>query len=195
MWGTGVRSRIARMAMGNDTNHLEQAIRDAADERAIRHLLTRYCRAVDRMDLDDLRNVYHPDAFDDHGEYQGDVEGFITYLRTRLLDFVGTQHFLGNMHIELDGDVAHTETYCQAWHRIAGKDGGPDHDSVVGLRYLDRFERRNGEWRTAARQIVIDWRRMDAVDEASASPAGGRLSGRRDRQDAVYHFRRDEDEG
>ena len=118
--------------MAADENTMDQAMREAADERAIKHVLTRYTRAIDRFDMDLLRTVYHPDAYDDHGGYQGDVEGFIDYLNVVLPRFEGTQHFLGNTHVELDGDVAHTETYCQAWHRIAGEDGAPDHDSVAG---------------------------------------------------------------
>ena len=175
-----------RDAMSND-----HAIRDAADERAITHILTRYARAIDRFDMEMLRTVYHPDAYDDHGSYKGDVEGFIVFLNEVLPRFETTQHFLGNMHIELDGDVAHTETYCQAWHRIAGTDDEPDHDSVTGLRYVDRFERRDGEWRIAKRQIVIDWQRDDPV----AGDHGGRSPdtqyGRRDRDDPVYHFGRE----
>ena len=176
--------------MAADENTMDQAMREAADERAIKHVLTRYARAIDRFDMDLLRTVYHPDAYDDHGGYQGDVEGFIVYLNVVLPRFEGTQHFLGNTHVELDGDVAHTETYCQAWHRIAGEDGAPDHDSVAGLRYIDRFERRDGEWRIAARQIVLDWTRDDAVVGGSGGRSPGTQYGRRDRSDPAYTFGR-----
>ncbi len=177
--------------MTADENGMEQAIRDAADERAIKHVLTRYTRAIDRFDMDLLRTVYHPDAYDDHGGYKGDVEGFIVYLNEVLPRFEGTQHFLGNMHVEIDGDVAHTETYCQAWHRIAGEDGAPDHDSVAGLRYIDRFERRDGEWRIAARQIVLDWTRDDPVAGGSGEKSPDTQYGRRDRDDPAYTFGRE----
>jgi len=176
--------------MGSDTHDLDQAIRDAADERAIKHVLTRYTRAIDRFDMELLRTVYHADAYDDHGGYKGDVEGFIVFLNEVLPRFEGTQHFLGNMHVELDGEVAHTETYCQAWHRIAGVDGGPDHDSVAGLRYIDRFERRDGEWRIAKRQIVIDWQRDDPVVGGSGERSPETQYGRRDREDPAYTFGR-----
>ncbi|WP_307129145.1 nuclear transport factor 2 family protein [Streptomyces aurantiacus] len=36
-----------------------------------------------------------------------------------------------------------------------GSDRGGEHD-LVGGRYLDRFEKRDGDWRIAERDIVID---------------------------------------
>ncbi len=101
-----------------------------------------------------------------------------------------TQHFLGNTHIELEGDVAHVETYCQAFHRFPTSGSASEDDFVLGARYIDRFERRDGEWRIARRKLVVDWSQT-----ASAAPRPGAAadfeSGRRDRTDAVYHFGRD----
>jgi hypothetical protein len=38
-------------------------------------------------------------------------------------------------------------------------------DLVAGLRYVDRFEHRNGEWRIAKRVCVFEWRRTDPVGD------------------------------
>ena len=170
---------------------MASAVTDAvADELAIRHVLTSYARAIDRLDMDLLRTVYHPDAFEDHGAYQGDLDGFISWLEGVLPRFSVTQHFLGNTHIELEGDVAHVETYCQAFHRFPTSGSASEDDFVLGARYIDRFERRDGEWRIARRKLVVDWSQT-----ASAAPRPGAAadfeSGRRDRTDAVYHFGRD----
>ena len=73
-------------------------------------------------------------------------------------------------------------------HRGRGR--GSDHDSVAGLRYVDRFERRDGEWRIAKRQIVIDWQRDDPVVGGSGARSPETQYGRRDRDDPVYHFGR-----
>ena len=55
---------------------------------------------------------------------------------------------------------------------------------------MDRFERREGEWRIAARQIVIDWTRSDAVAGGGGGQSPGTQYGRRDRSDPAYTFGR-----
>ena len=39
------------------------------------------------------------------------------------------------------------------------------YDSVFGARVLDKFERRNGEWRIAIRRVIYDWQRDTPVME------------------------------
>jgi len=41
---------------------LEKAITELVDERDIRNVLTRYCRGIDRIDMELVRSCYHPDA-------------------------------------------------------------------------------------------------------------------------------------
>jgi hypothetical protein len=35
--------------------------------------------------------------------------------------------------------------------------GAGERDTCIGGRYLDRFERRDGEWRIAERVMLYDW--------------------------------------
>ena len=44
-------------------------VQEMLDEYALRKLVRSYCRAVDRGDLDTLRDLYHPDAEDSHGSF------------------------------------------------------------------------------------------------------------------------------
>lgn len=74
-------------------------------------------------------------------------------------------HLLGLPMISLAGDTAEVETYAVAFHRRRGGAGTLE-DDVWGVRYLDRFERRHGEWRIARRTMIRDWRRVDAVASA-----------------------------
>jgi hypothetical protein len=134
-------------------------------ERAILEVLTRYCRAIDRLDLDLLRTVYHEDATDDHGVYCGPVEGFFAFIAAGpSRGFEATQHclFQTRFHFEGrggDGDVARTETYFTAYHRRRNTEGALL-EETSGARYVDRLERRHGEWRIAHRQVVTDWSRV-----------------------------------
>jgi 3-phenylpropionate/cinnamic acid dioxygenase small subunit len=133
------------------------------DEAAIRKVLVRYARAIDRMDWDLLRSCYHEGAIDDHGLYKGEIEGFIVLLDEKLALDESTLHFLGNQEIEVDGDVALAETACIARHRRAATADAPASDYFGFLRYCDRFERRGGEWRIAHRVVVYEPGRIDDV--------------------------------
>lgn len=135
------------------------------DERDIRRIIYRYCRAVDRSDFALLRSCYHPDAFDDHGVYKGGVDGLLDYIRGESGKFLHTMHFIGNVLIDIDGDTADTEAYTLAFHRMPASPTKPLRDLVVGLRYLDRFERRTGRWAIARRVCVFAWSQRTDVDQ------------------------------
>lgn len=172
----------------NDTSGDLQLV---LDEASIRRVLYAYCRAADRGDLLALRAVYHPDAFDDHtGVYSGGVDGFIAFMERSLAAGVVTctRHCLSNILIEVEGDVAVVETYFEAFHRRSVD--GRDIDEDAAGRYLDRFERREGEWRIAARRVV--WDRPPHLP--STATTGGETSilvGRRSPDDASVPWFRD----
>lgn len=138
---------------------------ELADREAIRDCLMRYSRACDRLDLDLLRTCYWPDAIDEHAGFKGNREEFIKYIEGAIGSMEITQHFLGNILIMIDGDVAKTETYYQAYHRIPGE-GGVPFDMVGSGRYIDQFEKRNDEWRISRRFVTTDWLRVytDSTD-------------------------------
>ena len=130
-------------------------LRALADELAIRRLLAIYCRAIDRRDAELLRSVYWPDATDNHGIFNGNAMQFVDFILPMLSSMRSTTHSISNILIDLRGDIACVETYVQAYHDAPGPEGRVD--IVVGGRYLDRMERRDGQWRIAHRQFVMDW--------------------------------------
>jgi len=155
----------------------------AADRAEIYAVLVRYCRGVDRRDPAMIRSTYHPDAFDDHGTYQGDLEGFVTFVEKEVWSrFRTTMHKLGQALIEVDGDSAASETWAIC-HHVAAENGRDTADSVMGIRYLDRFERRAGEWRIARRELRWEWIRHDALDPLDESWTHGTASS----DDPVFH--------
>lgn len=155
----------------------------AADRAEIYTVLARYCRGVDRRDPDLIRSTYHADAFDDHGAYQGDLDGFVDFVAKEVWSrFRTTMHKLGQALVEVEGDVAAAETYAVCHHVVA--EGGRDvADSVMGIRYLDRFERREGEWRIARRQLRWEWIRTDALEPLDPAWTQGVASA----ADPVFH--------
>lgn len=163
---------------------MDEALQALLDEEAIKKVHVRYCRGVDRMDWDLIRSCYHPDATDDHGEFVGGVDAFIEYGKANLPTFLSTNHFICNQLVEVDGDVAHAEHYGIAYHRLPADADGMEKDWIATIRYVDRFERRNGEWRIAHRRSLVDSDRIDPV-LATLIPKGT-MAGARDRSDPSY---------
>ena len=170
-------------------------VRRLADRAEIYDVMCRYARGIDRGDADLIRSAYHPDAYDDHVHYKGDIEGFIAVTAKRMQGVDNSMHFLGNCLIEFAGpDLALVETYFASRRTRA-----PVGDEGVGLapndaicrqqwgRYLDRFERRNGEWRVANRLVVVD-ARFDTVAKCGARE-GPLVWGTRDASDPYYKVR------
>ncbi|MEE3329886.1 MAG: nuclear transport factor 2 family protein [Myxococcota bacterium] len=160
------------------------ALRELLDERAIRQVVLRYCRGIDRMDRELVRACYHPGAEDHHGSFRGDVDAFIEWVWRLLEHYDSTMHLVGNLLVEFASpQVACVETYGTAFHR-----GDPEEakrNLVTGFRYIDRFERRDGDWRIAKRVATTEWARVD-VPENWWPISDDLLSGTRDRSDPVY---------
>lgn len=134
------------------------------DEHEIRNVLYRYCRGVDRRDFDMVRACYHADATDDHGNFVGNVDEFIAFITKGLQRYEQTMHVISNVLIETDGDIARSEAYVLAFHRVPASTTKPARDYTVGLRYVDRFERRDGRWAIADRVCAFSFQRVDPCD-------------------------------
>lgn len=124
------------------------------DREAIRDCIYRYCRGIDRADEAALRSAYWEDATDCHGAWSGSAAGFIEQALQRLRGGGGRRvHQVSNISIELHGELAAVESCFLALQAPAGATG----QTFLCGRYVDRFERRRGEWRIAARTVVYDW--------------------------------------
>ncbi len=157
-----------------------------ADRMAIHDCLTRYYRAVDRLDRELLLSVYHENAIDDHGVFVGGPEAFADWViayHSRAQN--ATHHVITNHSCDLDGDVAHTETYYTfAAMNVAGAPL-----TLAGGRYIDRFEKRDGRWAIAARKVVGDWAGAPGEPILSSEGRAALNSGAtpsRDRHDPSY---------
>lgn len=140
------------------TDELHRAVQVLQDRQAILDCLMNYSRGVDRLDRELLLSCYHPDAIDDHGMFVGNRDEFADWVvDMHSSTHLSHQHCLFNHSCDLDGDVAHTETY----YMFAGmnREGTPLVTS--GGRYLDRFERRDGRWAIAHRVCIRDWAPVD----------------------------------
>lgn len=130
-------------------------LRTLRDKAEIFELVNRYTRGVDRHDVETMASVFHPDAIDNHGDFLGNVDEFIEWVNTgHSAATESHMHNITSHTSEIEGDVAHAESYVIVVLRP--EDGQPVR--IGGGRYLDRLERRNGEWRIALRRVIMDWR-------------------------------------
>ncbi|AYJ87032.1 nuclear transport factor 2 family protein [Sphingomonas paeninsulae] len=133
-----------------------EALQDLIDKEAIRTLISAYCNAADRHDHVKMRSLYHEDAIDDHGAMSsGPAMDFIDRLPEIQASMEILHHNVTTINIAIDGDYAEGEVYLLALHRVKGPDG--PFDVLVGGRYFDKYERRDGKWKFAHRAIVADW--------------------------------------
>ena len=94
---------------------MDRELRLLVAENSIRRVLLTYCRGVDRMDLELIRSVFHPEAIDEHSaRYSGPGIGFADYIAQSLpaQNLLSTTHHITNMLIKfVSEDRASAETY------------------------------------------------------------------------------------
>ena len=177
-----------------------------ADRFMIQDLIYRWCRAVDRLDRQGMLDVFWPGAIDSHGPYIGPAEGLVDWILERHKPIQVSSHFIGNLLSEVaTEEVALVESYVRtiqqyqpaAKHQLAQLTGGavgrPDAavDMFTSSRYIDRVERRCGEWRIARRDLAQDWKQIAEVQYKALQPQEGWIIGRRDGSDAVQILRQE----
>lgn len=166
---------------------LERRIREQLDRDEILRVMMKYARGLDRLDHDLARSCYWDDAIEDHGNYVGHPDDFIAWADQTTLAHRYTQHGLLNHFCDLQGDDA----YCETYYQFTGVRDEPPHFISTG-RYIDHFQKRNGEWRIANRVCLIEGK-FDIADAAlnalmpPAYTAEEPCQEARDRSDVSYH--------
>lgn len=147
---------------------------------ACREAARRYSRGVDRLDRDEMRSAYWPDAVDEHGAFVGNAWKFVDICMTGHDAYRSTMHTIFNHTVELDDDGEHAsgELYNVTWLRRA--DG--DLLDVWFGRYLDRYERRGDEWRIVHRVCVHEHDLTVDASTAMPMPTDGFVQGAFDRR-------------
>lgn len=169
-------------------------LRGLLDKQAIAEVIYRYARAIDRCDIELLRDCFHPDSTHDHGEFEGSSLAFCDWAMELLTHLTATQHHIGNILIELHGERAFSEAYWIAYHRIPAQaaasglvvSGGHETDLIIGGRYIDRFERRAGAWKIARRVGIHDFQRYQQANDGGFFDSDPRKRGMRSRADLAY---------
>jgi hypothetical protein len=130
-------------------------LRSLLEREQIRDCIARLARGEDRRNAQLISACYWPDSTSDYGVFFGTFDEYLAWVVPGSPAIPVTQHVLGQSVIELQGDAARAETHVTSYHRV--KTGTEERDTVIGGRYLDRMERRGGEWRIAQRTMLYDW--------------------------------------
>ena len=150
----------------NDTNPRDR-LTELMDREAIRDCLFRYCRGIDRADEASIRSAYWPEAIDNHGFYNGPVEGFIQAAQKVWASGARNIHAVTNVLIEFVGpERAVVESYFLGYQRGVGVTGVLKQELLIG-HYADVFEKRGDDWRILERNVVFDWVEDQKVAEGS----------------------------
>lgn len=154
--------------------------KEIADRQAITDKIYRYCRSVDRLDVEVGHSVFHEDSYADFGaSYKGPGRGWIDFICVEHLKFLHHSHQVTNVIIEIDGNRAGSESYVTA--TLRRRDGDKIFQHQFWARYVDEWSCRDGEWAIDRRECVIDF---DAISEVT--PIAEYQRSQRDSSDPSY---------
>ena len=173
------------MTMEDRLAALEAQVRTLTDRQAIRDLVTRSSRGNDRLDAELIAGTYHDDGIHELGRNQISGKQYGDHANEAHARIAETNlHNVTMQSCEIDGDVAHAESYVIGLFL----DPGGATSRILAGRYIDRLERRDGEWRIAIRRATVEV----ALEGKAILPNGngiigsGYLKGSRDRSDPSY---------
>jgi hypothetical protein len=164
---------------------LEAKVQELTDRQAIFDCIKRNSRGNDRFDVELVTSSYHPDGLHElgrkhisgreYGEHANNAHGLL---------FDANLHNVTMHSCEIDGDVAHAESYSLGIFLDKGSETG----RILAGRYIDRLEKRDGEWRIALRRATVEiaLEGKATLPNGQALPGSGYLRGNRDRSDPAY---------
>ena len=148
---------------------MSMSLQELIDREEVYDVIMRYTHYMDLVDIDNLMECFHEGA--DIGfpsdVYQGKGQGFVKEFlaNEERNNFKDSMHMVGNMLIDLDGDVAYVESYMYAI--VESSPTNPrwgDKTLTFWGRYISRVEKRNDEWRLAEHRLLLDWQRDNTTD-------------------------------
>ena len=162
------------MAIEDLTFMLEELVARSAITEAIASVQ----RGIDRGDQDLMLSGFHSDADVAYSFFDGSAQELAQILCGEPDPGNITMHRPSNVWIKREGDQAISETYVFVYspsERV---------QSLVGGRYLDKHEKRSGEWKLSHRTYVLDWNiNQPATGSALPGFSGPFIPGQKDGQD------------
>lgn len=164
---------------------LERKLQFLTDRQEILDCVIRNSRGNDRFDAELVASSYHPDGWHElghqripgpeYGDHANAAHGAICDVNL---------HNVTMQSCQIDGDVAHAESYVIGLFA----DKGALTSRMLAGRYIDRLEKRDGQWRIALRRATVEvvMEGQAILPNGRTPPGTGYLKGGRDRSDPSY---------
>jgi hypothetical protein len=164
---------------------LARKLQYLTDRQEILDCIVRTSRGNDRFDVERISGSYHADGLhelgqkrisgSDYGEHANHAHAVISEANLHNV----TMH-----SCEIDGDVAHAESYVIGLFL----DKGCETARILAGRYIDRLEKRNGQWKIVLRRATVEipLEGNAKLPNRKAVPGSGYLKGSRDKHDPSY---------
>jgi hypothetical protein len=183
----------------------DERIQQLLDKADIEAVLYKWGSGVARREWEEVRSVFHDDAMDAHGTFDGGIDQFVEWQKRHHEHIELSVHFIGSVQVQFaKPDLALSQAYVIAFHRY-GKDAGHARQDIFGAhtaehakpmqsilvgRYIDRFERRGGPWKIAKRVTVYEWARLEDAPWEIPFQANWTRA-KRDKTDPIYAMRKE----
>lgn len=132
---------------------LRAEVQRLSELQAIRDVLRRYVRGLDRHDVELEKSAFWPDAQVSYGYFSGPRDAFVEWGNEGHEKMTARhEHHITNQTVDIDGDIAHVESYVIFFLREKSE----EHTLIGGARYIDKMERRDSEWRISVREFLPD---------------------------------------
>ncbi|WP_328810487.1 nuclear transport factor 2 family protein [Rhodococcus sp. NBC_00294] len=138
----------------NSTDIDARDVAELLDKSRLNENMALYCRGMDRKDLHSMQSTFWPEATDDHGAYVGSAHEFCRWAcENQKNGGHRSHHYITNVLIDLNGDTARRESAVLYLMVL------PDDDRIdlMGGRYRDFCEKREGVWKVLRRTVIFDY--------------------------------------
>lgn len=144
---------ISQEALVRRVTELQAKVASLSARQEIHDVYRRYIWGFDRRDEAITKSAFWSDAQINYGSILSTLDEFVS------------SHFSGHdavsekalqtldeMSVEIQGDTAHVVAYLVEFNTLKNS-----RSRFSGVRYIDRLDRRGGQWRIAMREVIFEF--------------------------------------
>jgi hypothetical protein len=140
-----------------NTNDSQSFMDETRSRQQIEQQLHQWSRGADRIDMELMLSVFHPNANINYGIFNGPAEDFLSWVvKFHTEDLVSTSHNILNVLVRFDKERAYSESVVDCRLRYKSTQGLSD--LIISGRYLDK-------WPSVA---LVGWRCVEGVFQQTA---------------------------